>query len=175
MEDYFTGFNLHCQGWISVYLDPSRPGFLGSSPISLNELLVQNTRWYLGLNQVAMSRFSPLVYGPLRMPTSQSMCYAEFAYSSLYFLALYVLALIPQLFLVRGISLYPEVVNNDQLIMPKILRRISDRFLLVDRFQVRISSCSRSFSSQPNSNTCKRSSHPGTQLSGRGRTSKECG
>ncbi|KAK4425535.1 Cellulose synthase-like protein G2 [Sesamum alatum] len=109
VEDYFTGFNLHCQGWISVYLQPSRPAFLGASPISLSELLVQNTRWYLGLNQVAMSRFSPLVYGPLRMPISQSMCYAEFAYSPLYFLALYVLAVIPQFFLVRGISLYPEV------------------------------------------------------------------
>ncbi|KAK4405847.1 Cellulose synthase-like protein G3 [Sesamum angolense] len=109
VEDYFTGFNLHCEGWISMYLQPSRSAFLGASPISLNELLVQNTRWYVGLNQVAMSRFSPLVYGLLRMPISQSMCYAEFAYSSLYFLALYILAVIPQLFLVRGISLYPEV------------------------------------------------------------------
>ncbi|KAL0457041.1 UNVERIFIED_CONTAM: Cellulose synthase-like protein G2 [Sesamum latifolium] len=109
VEDYFTGFNLHCEGWISVYLQPSRSAFLGASPISLNELLVQNTRWYVGLNQVAMSRFSPLVYGLMRMPISQSMCYAEFAYSPHYFLALYVLAIIPQLFLVRGISLYPEV------------------------------------------------------------------
>ncbi|KAL0388453.1 UNVERIFIED_CONTAM: Cellulose synthase-like protein G2 [Sesamum radiatum] len=109
VEDYFTGFNLHCEGWISMYLQPSRSAFLGASPISLNELLVQNTRWYVGLNQVAMSRFSPLVYGLLRMPISQSMCYAEFAYSSLYFLALYILAVIPQLFLVRGVSLYPEV------------------------------------------------------------------
>ncbi|KAL0414359.1 UNVERIFIED_CONTAM: Cellulose synthase-like protein G2 [Sesamum radiatum] len=109
VEDYFTGFNLHCEGWNSVYLQPSRSAFLGASPISLNEVLVQNTRWYVGLNQVAMSRFSPLVYGLMRMPISQSMCYAEFAYSAHYFLALYVLAIIPQLFLVRGISLYPEV------------------------------------------------------------------
>ncbi|KAI3469715.1 hypothetical protein Pfo_026378 [Paulownia fortunei] len=109
VEDYFTGFNLHCEGWISVYIEPSRPSFLGASPISLSELLVQHMRWNVGLNQVALSRFSPLLYGPLRMPTSQSMCYAEFAYSPLYFLSLYVLAVIPQLCLLRGIPLYPEV------------------------------------------------------------------
>ncbi|KAL0348973.1 UNVERIFIED_CONTAM: Cellulose synthase-like protein G1 [Sesamum angustifolium] len=43
VEDYFTGFIMHCKGWISVYFDPSKP------------------------------------------------------------------ALIPQLYLIRGISLYPEV------------------------------------------------------------------
>ncbi|KAL0348982.1 UNVERIFIED_CONTAM: Cellulose synthase-like protein G3 [Sesamum angustifolium] len=61
VEDYFTGFNLHCEGWISMYLQPSRSAFLGASPMSLNELLVQNTRWYVGLNQVAMSRFQSIL------------------------------------------------------------------------------------------------------------------
>ncbi|PIN10632.1 Cellulose synthase (UDP-forming) [Handroanthus impetiginosus] len=109
VEDFFTGFNLHCEGWKSVYIEPSRPCFLGASPTSLSELLVQHARWNVGLNQVSLSKFSPLVYGPLRMSTSQSMCYAEFAYSPLYFLSLYVLAIVPQLCLLRGIPLYPEV------------------------------------------------------------------
>ncbi|KAK6161367.1 hypothetical protein DH2020_004748 [Rehmannia glutinosa] len=109
VEDVFTGFNLHCDGWISVYIEPSRPCFLGASPITLSELLVQHMRWNVGLNQIAMSSFSPLLYGPLRMSISQSMCYAEFAHSPLYFLSLYILALIPQLCLLRGIPLYPQV------------------------------------------------------------------
>ncbi|KAK6138731.1 hypothetical protein DH2020_027524 [Rehmannia glutinosa] len=109
VEDVFTGFNLHCDGWISVYIEPSRPCFLGASPITLSELLVQHMRWNVGLNQIAMSRFSPLLYGPLRMSISQSMCYAEFAHSPLYCLSLYILALVPQLCLLRGIPLYPQV------------------------------------------------------------------
>ncbi|KAK4425538.1 Cellulose synthase-like protein G1 [Sesamum alatum] len=109
VEDYFTGFILHCKGWISVYFDPSTPGFLGATPISLGEILVQQTRWSVGFYQVALSRFSPLIYGLLRTSTSQSMCYAEFPYSQIYFLSLYVLAVIPQLCLIIGISLYPKV------------------------------------------------------------------
>ncbi|XP_047955018.1 cellulose synthase-like protein G1 [Salvia hispanica] len=109
VEDYFTGLNLHCEGWISVYLNPSRPCFLGSSPMSLGDTLVQNTRWYLGLSQVALSKYSPLVYGALRMSLLQSMVYAELAYYPIYFLPVYILALVPQLFLLAGIPLYPEV------------------------------------------------------------------
>ncbi|KAL8525090.1 hypothetical protein ACS0TY_014630 [Phlomoides rotata] len=108
VEDVFTGLTLHCNGWISVYCEPSRPCFLGSSPISLGEILVQHTRWNVGLYQIALSRYSPLVYGPLRMPVSESMCYAEVAHYPLYFASFYILALVPQLCLLRGIPLYPE-------------------------------------------------------------------
>ncbi|KAK6161368.1 hypothetical protein DH2020_004749 [Rehmannia glutinosa] len=122
VEDVFTGFNLHCDGWISVYIEPSRPCFLGASPITLSELLVQHMRWNVGLNQIAMSSFSPLLYGPLRMSISQSMCYAEFAHSPLYFLSLYILALIPQLCLLRGIPLYPQdMVEQQRIWMMKSL------------------------------------------------------
>ena len=109
VEDYFTGFNLHCEGWNSVYLNPSRPCFLGSSPMSLGDTLVQNTRWFLGLGQVALSKYSPLVYGALRMSVLQSMVYAELAFYAIYFLPVYILALVPQLCLLAGIPLYPEV------------------------------------------------------------------
>ncbi|XP_042026830.1 cellulose synthase-like protein G3 [Salvia splendens] len=109
VEDYFTGFNLHCEGWNSVYLNPSRPCFLGSSPMSLGDTLVQNTRWFLGLSQVALSKYSPLVYGALRMSLLQSMVYAELAYYAIYFLPVFILALVPQLCLLAGIPLYPEV------------------------------------------------------------------
>ncbi|XP_057771367.1 cellulose synthase-like protein E6 [Salvia miltiorrhiza] len=109
VEDYFTGFNLHCEGWISVYVDPSRPCFLGTSPLSLGEILVQSARWYLGLAQIALSKYSPIIYGALRMSILQSMVYAEIAFYAVYFLPVYVLALIPPLCLLRGVPLYPEV------------------------------------------------------------------
>ncbi|KAL0348972.1 UNVERIFIED_CONTAM: Cellulose synthase-like protein E2 [Sesamum angustifolium] len=55
VEDYFTGFIMHCKGWISVYFDPSKPGFFGEIPISLGEILVQQTRWSVGFYQVTLS------------------------------------------------------------------------------------------------------------------------
>ncbi|BBH01868.1 cellulose synthase like G1, partial [Prunus dulcis] len=114
LEDYFTGFRLHCKGWISVYCNPPRPQFLGSGITNLDEFLVQLTRWTSGLVDVAISKFCPLVYGPLKTYTFvQSMCYADLAlFPIFYFLPLWCFATIPQLCLLNGIPLYPEVSNS---------------------------------------------------------------
>ncbi|XP_022722744.1 cellulose synthase-like protein E6 [Durio zibethinus] len=110
VEDYFTGFTLHRNGWKSVYLDPPRPQFLGTCTSNFNELSIQWTRWTSGLVQVAISRFCPLIYGPLRMSLLQLMCYTELAFLPLLSsLPLWGFALIPQLCLLNGIPLYPEV------------------------------------------------------------------
>ncbi|GLT42236.1 hypothetical protein SLA2020_162490 [Shorea laevis] len=110
-EDYFTGFMLHCKGWRSVYLSPSRPQFLGTGVTNLNDLLVQGTRWGSGVVEVGISRFCPLIYGPQQgLPLLQSMAYAELAiFPLLYCLSLWCFATIPQLCLLNGIPLYPEV------------------------------------------------------------------
>ncbi|KAL1562118.1 cellulose synthase-like protein G2 [Salvia divinorum] len=110
-EDFLTGLMLHCEGWKSVYYESSRarPGFLGASPDNLGDVLVQQSRWSVGLNQVAFSKYSPLVYGILKMPILQTMCYAEIAFYTISFLPLYILALLPQISLLRGIHLYPQV------------------------------------------------------------------
>lgn len=115
VEDYFTGFTLHCKGWRSVYLNPERPQFLGTSTTNLNDLLIQNTRWSSGLVQVGISKFCPLIYGPLRMSLLQSTAYAEFSFFPLlYCLSLWCFATIPQLCLLLGIPLYPEVTNKQK-------------------------------------------------------------
>ncbi|CAK7327209.1 unnamed protein product [Dovyalis caffra] len=112
-EDFFTGFILHCKGWISVYLNPSRPQFLGTSITSLSDLLIQGTRWSSGLVEVGISRFSPLIYGTLRMSFLESLCYAEISlFPLLYCLPLWCFATIPQLCLLNGISLYPKVSSS---------------------------------------------------------------
>ncbi|KAM1479349.1 hypothetical protein ACFX2I_026644 [Malus domestica] len=114
VEDYFTGFHLHCKGWISVYFDPKRPQFLGSGTTNLDDFLVQGTRWSSGLVDVAISKFSPLIYGPFKTRNFlHSMCYAELAlFPIFYFLSLWGFATIPQLCLLNGIPLYPQVSNT---------------------------------------------------------------
>ncbi|KAK9288227.1 hypothetical protein L1049_016676 [Liquidambar formosana] len=108
VEDYFTGFILHCKGWTSVLYDPSRPTFLGSATTNLNDTLVQNTRWNSGMLGVGLSRFCPLVYGSLRMSVLVSMCYAYLTFQSLYSFPLWCLSTIPQLCLLNGIPMYPK-------------------------------------------------------------------
>ncbi|XP_070671487.1 cellulose synthase-like protein E1 [Malus domestica] len=114
VEDYFTGFHLHGKGWISVYCNPKRPQFLGSGTTNLDEFLVQGTRWSSGLVDVAISKFSTLIYGPFKTPTFlHSMCYAELTlFPIFYFLSLWGFATIPQLCLLNGIPLYPQVLDT---------------------------------------------------------------
>ncbi|KAG2728013.1 hypothetical protein I3760_01G186100 [Carya illinoinensis] len=109
VEDYFTGFRLHCNGWTSVYCDTSRPQFLGSGTTNLNDVLIQGTRWSSGLIDVGFSKFCPLIYGPTRISILGSMCYGEIAFFPLYCLPLWCFATIPQLCLLNGIPLYPKV------------------------------------------------------------------
>ena len=109
-EDYLTGFFLHCNGWNSVFCEPSRPQFLGTATTNLNDLLGQGTRSYSGLFECGISKYCPLIYGTSRMPLLQSMCFAELAYFPLYCLPVWCFASIPQLCLINGIPLYPEVI-----------------------------------------------------------------
>ncbi|KAL3626392.1 hypothetical protein CASFOL_029941 [Castilleja foliolosa] len=109
VEDSITSIELHCKGWISVLLDPARPCFLGSCTSSLNDMLVQQTRWSFGLMQIGLSKYTPLIYGPLRMSILQSMCYGALVLDCLYAVAFYGLAIIPPICLIHGIPLYPKV------------------------------------------------------------------
>ncbi|KAK6929831.1 Cellulose synthase [Dillenia turbinata] len=118
VEDYFTGFMLHCKGWTSVYCNPSTPQFLGSSPTSLDTLLVQWTRWACGLLDVGLSRFCPLVYGPPRMSILMSFAYAYVAIFPLCLcVPLWCYATIPQLSLFYGISLFPKASSHSFTIL----------------------------------------------------------
>ncbi|RVX22036.1 Cellulose synthase-like protein G2 [Vitis vinifera] len=112
LEDYLTAFTMHCRGWTSVYCNPSKPQFLGSGVTNMNDMLVQGTRWSSGLFDVAISKFSPLIYGPLRMSILESFCYAYLAYFPLYFISVWCFGIIPQLCLLNGIPLYPKVSDS---------------------------------------------------------------
>ncbi|MFX9845281.1 hypothetical protein ABTP16_05170, partial [Acinetobacter baumannii] len=45
VEDITTSLIFHSKGWISVWVDPDRRCFLGSATTSLNDMLVQQSRW----------------------------------------------------------------------------------------------------------------------------------
>ncbi|MBA0768488.1 hypothetical protein Gotri_017285, partial [Gossypium trilobum] len=114
LEDYFTGFTLHRKGWKSVYLYPKRPQFLGTATTNFNEASIQWTRWISGLTSVAISRFCPLICGPLKMSLVHLMCYLEVACMPLlYCLSIWGFALIPQLCLFNGIPLYPKISDSN--------------------------------------------------------------
>ncbi|KAL2230027.1 UNVERIFIED_CONTAM: Cellulose synthase-like protein G2 [Sesamum indicum] len=59
--------------------------------------------------EASLSRFNPLIYGPLRMSILYSMCYAYIILESLYTVPFYGLATIPPICLLYGIPLYPKV------------------------------------------------------------------
>ena len=125
------------------------------------------------MTDVGLSRFCPLLYGPSRMSLLQSMCYGELSFFPLlYCLPLWCLATFPQLCLLNGISLYPEVTTNntrsafkniENLPAEQVVNNFIDNkidvmfFFFIHRFQARLLSYFHSFSYQRFVNTCKRS------------------
>ncbi|KAI3836346.1 hypothetical protein MKW92_028370 [Papaver armeniacum] len=108
-ESTFTGYLLHCKGWTSVYCFSSKPSFLGCTTMNMKDAMVQTMKWCSGLFQVGVSTFSPLTYGMSRMSPLQSMCYAYFTLHPLYGVSFLIYGLIPQLYLVKGVPLFPKV------------------------------------------------------------------
>ncbi|XP_051125361.1 cellulose synthase-like protein G3 [Andrographis paniculata] len=109
VEDALNSLKLHRKGWISVWYDPKRPCFLGTCTTNLNDMLVQQTRWALGLLLLGVSRNSPAINLSSKMPIFQSMSYAGLTLDPLYVIPFYGLAIVPQLCLLHGVSLYPKV------------------------------------------------------------------
>lgn len=113
VEDYFTGFHLHCRGWTSAYCDPPlKPAFLGNAPTNFHDTLVQHKRWMTGLLEVGVSKYCPLIFG-MRISswrsTLQSMCYAWLAFDALYAFPLLVYGIVPQLCFSKGVAVFPAV------------------------------------------------------------------
>ncbi|KAJ4748864.1 Cellulose synthase-like protein [Rhynchospora pubera] len=113
VEDYFTGFHLHCRGWVSTYCFPSKPAFVGNVPINFNDTLVQKKRWNAGFLEVALSSHCPLIFGISKNFNwaLQSMCYAWLAFWPVFSFPLLCYGIFPQLCFLNGISLFPELVG----------------------------------------------------------------
>ncbi|CAL8157699.1 unnamed protein product [Prunus armeniaca] len=62
LEDFFTGYQMHCEGWKSIFCHPDRAAFYGDAPMNLVDVLNQNKRWSIGDLEVSYPRFLLYVY-----------------------------------------------------------------------------------------------------------------
>lgn len=108
-EDVHTSIMLSCNGWNSVYCDPPKPQFLGNSATNLNDLFIQGTRWSSGLFENGLTKVCPLISCPLRMSLLHRFCLTYITCFPLYCLSFWCFAIVPQICLLSGISLYPKV------------------------------------------------------------------
>ncbi|KAJ6705399.1 hypothetical protein OIU79_010159 [Salix purpurea] len=109
VEDYYTGFRLHCEGWKSVFCNPERPAFFGDVPTSLIDALNQQKRWAVGLLEVAFSKYSPATYGVRRMGPLMGLGYAQVAFWPIWSIPITTYAFLPQLALLNKVYIFPKV------------------------------------------------------------------
>lgn len=110
-EDIVTGLSVQCRGWKSVYFNPERKAFTGVAPTALLQALVQQKRWSEGLFQIFLSKYCPLIYGrgkislQLQILYTLYMLWAPNCLPTLYYVS------VPSLFLLKRISLFPEITS----------------------------------------------------------------
>ncbi|GMH25489.1 hypothetical protein Nepgr_027332 [Nepenthes gracilis] len=109
VEDAITGMTIHCRGWKSVLLNPIRPSFLGLSPTTLPQFLMQQERWGEGLLQLVLSKYCPLWYGHKKISFGHQLCYCHYGLWAANCLATLCYTAIPSLYLLKSIPLFPEI------------------------------------------------------------------
>ncbi|XP_042505150.1 cellulose synthase-like protein G3 [Macadamia integrifolia] len=109
VEDYYTGYRLHCEGWKSVFCNPERAAFLGDAPINLSDVLGQIKRWSVGLLEVAFSKYSPVTFGIQSMGILMGLSYAHLAFWPIWSFPVAFYAFVPQLALINRVFIFPEV------------------------------------------------------------------
>ncbi|XP_027164171.1 cellulose synthase-like protein G3 [Coffea eugenioides] len=110
VEDLYTGYRLHCQGWKSIFCQPQRAAFLGNIPISLLEALNQVKRWAVGHLQFSFSKYSPLTFG-IQAMGGMSLDYIQYGFLPLWSVSITIYTFLPQLTLLNGIYIFPKVTS----------------------------------------------------------------
>ncbi|KAL4618577.1 hypothetical protein ACB092_06G020700 [Castanea dentata] len=109
VEDVITGLSIQCRGWKSVYFNPSKKAFLGIAPTTLPNALVQHKRWSEGGLQILFSRYSPAWYAQGKISLALQMGYCAYCLWAPNCLATLYYTVIPSLYLLKGISLFPQI------------------------------------------------------------------
>ncbi|XP_019193725.1 PREDICTED: cellulose synthase-like protein E1 [Ipomoea nil] len=109
VEDVLTGITIQCKGWKSVYFSPAREAFLGVTATSLDQALVQHKRWSEGDLQILFSKYSPVCYGLGKLNTGLIMGILTYCLWSPNCLAVLYYSIIPSLYLLKGVPLFPQV------------------------------------------------------------------
>ncbi|KAK0587321.1 hypothetical protein LWI29_020998 [Acer saccharum] len=108
VEDYFTGYKLHCEGWRSTFCHPERPAFYGDAPTNLLDTLNQQKRWAIGLLEVAFSKYSPVTFG-IRSMGLMGLGYSQSAFWPSFSIPITLYGFLPQLALLNGVTIFPKV------------------------------------------------------------------
>ncbi|MBA0856672.1 hypothetical protein Goshw_001395 [Gossypium schwendimanii] len=109
VEDFYTSYRLHCEGWKSLFCNPERAAFLGNVPITLFDGVNQCKRWCIGLFEVAFSKYSPLTFGSQYMGLLMSLGYSHYAFCSFWCIPVTFYSFLPQLTLLNQVSIFPKI------------------------------------------------------------------
>ncbi|CAL1386573.1 unnamed protein product [Linum trigynum] len=109
IEDYLTSFQMHMDGWKTVWCNPERPAFKGETPCTLVSLLVQIKRWGLGFLEVLYSKYCPLFIGIKNLGFLMGGAYSNWALWPLSSVPFTIYAFLPALALLHGVSIFPKV------------------------------------------------------------------
>lgn len=109
VEDFYTGFRLHCQGWKSIFCKPKRGAFLGNAPMNLDDLLNQTKRWSIGLLDVSFCEYTPINFGIKSLNFFQALCYTHYSFWPIWSIPVTIYAFLPQLALINSFSIFPKV------------------------------------------------------------------
>ena len=109
VEDYFTGYQLQCEGWKAIFCNPARAAFYGDAPINLVDVINQTKRWTIGLLEVTFSKYSPITFGIRAMGPIMGLSYAHYSFWPIWSIPITVYAFLPQLALLSGITIFPKV------------------------------------------------------------------
>ncbi|KAF2318135.1 hypothetical protein GH714_041488 [Hevea brasiliensis] len=112
VEDFFTGYQLRCEGWRSMFCNPDRPAFLGNAPISLVDSLNQLKRWAVGVFEVGFSKYSPMIYGIRRLGLLMTLLYSQYAFWPIWSIPITTYAFLPQLALINRVRVFPKDLDH---------------------------------------------------------------
>uniref|UniRef100_A0A7N0ZXY1 Uncharacterized protein n=1 Tax=Kalanchoe fedtschenkoi TaxID=63787 RepID=A0A7N0ZXY1_KALFE len=122
VEDIVTGLTIQCRGWKSVYYNPKKKAFIGVAPTTLSQSLIQHRRWSEGMFQIFCSRYCPFIYGRGKIKLGAQMGYCIYLLWPLCSLATLCYVTIPSFCLLRGTSMFPQVLQSVMLMIRADLR-----------------------------------------------------
>lgn len=111
VEDIITGLAIQCRGWDSVYINPQRKAFIGLSPTTLAQTLLQHKRFSEGNFSIFLSKYCPFLFGHGKIKLRLQMGYCIYGLWAPNSLPTLYYVIIPSLSLLKGIPLFPEITS----------------------------------------------------------------
>ncbi|KAK3121719.1 hypothetical protein QOZ80_8BG0659630 [Eleusine coracana subsp. coracana] len=111
VEDVITGLAIHCRGWESVNINPSRPAFIGVGPTTLTQTILQHKRFSEGNFLIFLSKYCPFLFGHGQISLLHQMGYSIYGLWAPNSLPTLFYVTIPSLGLAKGTPLFPEMTS----------------------------------------------------------------